>query len=145
MSAFLDSSAVLKRYLREDGSSATRALEAMAVSSLARVEVGAALRRKQREGVLGAVEADALIASVALDCAGTRTVEPVYRVVPMREPVIVRAVELCGRHALRAYDALQLASAHVVREIDTGCDTFACFDARLRDTAAAEGFLLLPA
>ncbi len=47
-------------------------------------------------------------------------------------------------YGLRAYDAVQLASAEAARAADPGCDSFACFDASLRDAAAGAGFALYP-
>jgi uncharacterized protein len=56
--------------------------------------------------------------------------------------VIRRAAELAARHVLRAYDAVQLAAALVVREADeTG---FGCWDDELRRAARAEHLTLLP-
>jgi predicted nucleic acid-binding protein len=49
-----------------------------------------------------------------------------------------------ARHALRAYDAVQLASALAVRELDPRCSHFACFDTELRRAASRAGLVLLP-
>lgn len=48
-------------------------------------------------------------------------------------------------HGLRAYDAVQLATAQAVREAAPGCAAFAAFDKNLRGAAAMEGFALVPA
>jgi predicted nucleic acid-binding protein len=58
-------------------------------------------------------------------------------------PWTVRA-RLCAVHALRAYDAVQLACALAARDAVPECQTFAAFDRQLRAAAAAEGFALVP-
>lgn len=45
---------------------------------------------------------------------------------------------------LRAYDAVQLASAVRARAADPELVSFACFDAGLRRAAARAGFSLIP-
>jgi predicted nucleic acid-binding protein len=54
--------------------------------------------------------------------------------------VIDDAAHLVAVHLLRAYDAVQLATARAVRAADPSCTTFACFDQQLAQAAAAEGF-----
>jgi uncharacterized protein len=56
--------------------------------------------------------------------------------------VLITAAREAARHALRAYDAVQLASALAVREIDPRCSHFARFDANLRRAAGRAGFAL---
>jgi len=51
---------------------------------------------------------------------------------------------LTATHALRALDALQLASALAARRADPSCATFACLDLRLRAAAAGAGFVVSP-
>ncbi len=60
------------------------------------------------------------------------------------EETLEDAVRLTGVHGVRAYDAVQLASARAARAVDPGIDAFAAFDHGLRRAAAAEGFTLLP-
>lgn len=61
--------------------------------------------------------------------------------VDVDEPLVRKAGELSDRHGLRASDAIHLASA---LRIADGPTTFIAFDARLRDAAVAEGFIVLP-
>ena len=56
--------------------------------------------------------------------------------------VIRRAAELAVRHVLRAYDAVLLAAALVVREADE--IRFACWDDELRQAAHSENLTLAP-
>jgi uncharacterized protein len=57
--------------------------------------------------------------------------------------VLVASARVVARHPLRAYDAVQLASAEAAREADSGVDLFATFDRALATVAAGEGFALL--
>ena len=49
------------------------------------------------------------------------------------------------QHGLRAYDAVQLASAKAAAQAVPDCRTMTAFDGTLRAAAAAESFALLPA
>lgn len=51
------------------------------------------------------------------------------------------AIEVLRRHALRAGDAIQLASALDLRQRMTGPVEFVCFDQRLNAAARSEGLL----
>jgi predicted nucleic acid-binding protein len=62
----------------------------------------------------------------------------------LTEPVLIAAAREAARHGLPAYDAVQLASALAVREIDPRCSHFACFDTDLRRAASRKGFTLVP-
>lgn len=57
------------------------------------------------------------------------------------DALVCAAGDLADRHRLRAADAIHLASAVRIAEADTA---FITFDVRLREAAAAEGFLVLP-
>jgi uncharacterized protein len=63
--------------------------------------------------------------------------------VSLTPQVLTRAANLCRVHPLRAYDAVQLASALQARDdalaIDVPPPTFVCADTVLLDVAAAEG------
>lgn len=144
MTVFADSSALVKRYSTEAGSADVLTHEVLIVSALARVEVPAALWRKVRIGELSAGQAQVLGEEFAADYYGTESEPPRFVVVDVAGPVLDQAATLTGRHGLRAYDAVQLASALAVREVDPACREFLAFDARLCDAAATEGFRLLP-
>jgi len=122
-----------------------RELRALAVSALARVEVVAAIWRKQRLGELDAVDAHVLVAAFEADYRGTATRSSRFVAVEVSAAVLERAAELLAVHGLRAYDIVQLASALTVREADPGCRTFVAFDDQLRRAAALQRFTLLPA
>lgn len=141
MSVFADTSAVVKLYADETGSEAIRALGAMFVSQLCRVEAPAALWRKNRMGELAAEEARILVQVFESDLFDRDGV-----LVPLRltADILDDAAGLTAAYGLRAYDAVQLASARAVRAIDPECRTLAAFDVELREAAARDGFSLLP-
>jgi predicted nucleic acid-binding protein len=115
------------------------------VSQLVRVEVPAALWRKQRMGELGAAEAGLLVADFEADYFGTEEEPPRFAVVAVTPGLVDDAARFAGAHGLRAYDAVQLASACAAAAADPGCGTLAAFEGTLRTSAAIEGFSLLPA
>lgn len=134
----------MKLYADEPGHRPIRALEMLVVSAIARVEVPSALWRKARAGELEDVAAGILVTGFELDFHGEPDSDPRFTIVSLTEPVLVAAAYEAARHALRAYDAVQLASALAVREIDPRCSHFACFDAELRRAASRGGFMLVP-
>lgn len=144
MSTFADTSALVKLYADEPNHQLLRKLPLLVISQLARVEVPAALWRKRRTGHARAVAARRLVDEFEADYFGSDDVPPRFAVVTATDPVLDAAARLAGRHGLRAYDAVQLASAQLAAAADPECTTFAAFDGTLRDVAAAEGFTLIP-
>lgn len=144
MSAFADSSALVKLYADEAGHEQVRALPLLVISALARVEVPAAIWRKQRMGELDAADAGVLVAAFDADYHGAEGAPPRFVVVTPAAAVLDSAARLTAVHGLRAYDAVQLASGLAVAAADPECGTFAAFDRTLRVAAAAERFTVLP-
>lgn len=134
----------MKLYADEAGHRALRTLDALVISALARVEVPSALWRKARTGELDDAAANTLVSAFELDFHGDLDSGSRFTIVSPTEPVLVASAQEAARHALRAYDAVQLASALSVRELDPRCSHFACFDAELRRAASRAGFALLP-
>lgn len=58
----------------------------------------------------------------------------------LADTVLESAARLTAVHGLRAYDAVQLASALVARRADSGVDTVVCFDAELAEAGRRERF-----
>jgi uncharacterized protein len=144
VSTFADSSALVKLYSDERGYEHVRGLVSVAVAQLARVEVPAALWRKQRMGELSADDARLLSADFEADYFGADSEPPRFAAVATTARIFDQAARLCASHGLRAYDAVQLSSALAARHADEGCTAFAAFDRSLRTAAAAEGFDLVP-
>jgi uncharacterized protein len=144
LSTFADSSALVKLYSDEPGHEHVRELLSVAVAQLARVEVPAALWRKQRLGELSVDDARLLAADFEADYFGADSELPRFAAVATTVGILDEAARLCAVHGLRAYDAVQLSSALAVRHADDSCTAFAAFDRSLRRAAAAEGFDLVP-
>ncbi|MBW4599405.1 MAG: type II toxin-antitoxin system VapC family toxin [Calothrix sp. FI2-JRJ7] len=142
---FLDSSALLKRYVPESGTSWIQSLTAesannlLIVAQITWVEILSALARRQREGSLSANQASQ-VKQVFRYQFDTQ-----YRKVELLPTVIEIAGQLVIRHPLRAYDAVQLASALCIMpeisQVDTGTFTFLTADERLLAAAQAENLI----
>jgi predicted nucleic acid-binding protein len=147
MSAYyFDTSALVKRYVAEVGSTwvrstiARRSGHVSYASVLAQPEAISALQRKVREGHLEEDRARALARRVTTHFAHS------YAPVAITPSVIAQACELLHHYPLRAYDALQLASAMAVRGVlrQNALPTllFVAADDILLAAAAAEGFIV---
>ena len=137
---FVDASSLVKRYVRESGTDAVRSLftrgKKLAAARVTAVEVPAALARRARAGDLEERLALKQATRVAADLANMYVVE-------LRREVVRIANELVWRHALRAYDAVQLGSAMHLK-IATGVSlTFVCADRALADAAEGKGLRVL--
>jgi predicted nucleic acid-binding protein len=142
---YADSSALVKRYIDEADRDAVRDLDGLAVSAVAGVEVASAVWRKVRAGLLARPRAEELLGLLRDDLRGGTRDEPGYAVIRPTDQVLRDATEVARSHALRALDAIQLASALAAREVLPECTSFICFDERLRAAAADHGFTLVPA
>lgn len=137
MMHFLDTSALVKVYVREPGSDAMVELTEQAapgeliVSSLAEVEFAAALGSLERQRKLNAQARHALLEQFRQGASWRFTHQPVG------EPVLRVAVDLCERHPLRAYDAVQLASC-LAQAAKGVRPRFVCSDRQLLKAAALE-------
>ena len=113
-SYYLDTSALVKRYAREQGTAWIIGLVRGHDVYTARItgpELIAALTRKVHTGGLQA--ADATHAARAFRGHWQRR----YSIVEVTEVVTDRAMDLAAAHGLRGYDAVQLASALVVEDV----------------------------
>ena len=141
---FLETSALVKLYVREAGTerllrlAARAANHRFAVLALARIEVHSAIRRRQREG-----EFDVSIANRLLNRLDQH-LESRFMKQLLNDSLIDLATELVDRSALRAYDAVQLAGCLVLKA-NSGKEapTFVCSDQRLLQAAANEGVACL--
>jgi hypothetical protein len=134
----------VKLYADEPGHRAIRALQLLVISAITRVEVPSALWRKARTRELDESATAILVSAFELDFHGDDDSQPRFAVISLTEAVLITAAREAARHALRAYDAVQLASALAIREVDPRCNHFACFDAELRHAASRESFTLVP-
>lgn len=143
--AYLDTSALLKRYVTETGSDWVRAYltsttaPAVFMSYLTVVEATCAFARRLRDGTL--LPADHATAVQAFDYDITYR----YNLVDITPVTIDAARRLANQHPLRAYDAVQLATAWLSNQelLSAGEQplTFVCADDRLIAVAQTEGLL----
>ncbi len=140
---FLASSALVKRYVTETGSAWIRNLtdpgarNPLIITRITWVEVLSALARRQREGSLAPDDVTQAIETYRYD------MNTQYQVSEMDPALAKAAGDLVIRHPLRAYDAVQLASAlraqSNLARIRTPALTFLTADDRLLAIAQAEG------
>lgn len=139
---FLDTSALVKRYVAETGSVWVTALctplagHTIIISQAALVEAVAMLCRKARDGTISPHDRDRLIAVFRRD------VRRSYGLERVTTAIYTRAGDLCRMHRLRAYDAIQLACALTLRDRSVALGVspfFVSADTALLSFAAAEG------
>jgi predicted nucleic acid-binding protein len=144
MAAYVfDTSAVVKRYVQETGSSWVRSIADPAASHLiylARitdVELTSAIVRRQRGGNLSAPDASAILTQFRQDLVQG------YRIIEVTPALLLVARSLAEKHGLRAYDAVQLASAVELnaKRVAAGLATITLVsaDQELNSSATAEG------
>ncbi|MEN6642834.1 MAG: type II toxin-antitoxin system VapC family toxin [Armatimonadia bacterium] len=134
---YFDTSVLVKLFVEEVGSAQTSVLvlrleqsqtDQTFVSRLVLVELAATIARAAREQRVS-LEYGATTQAVLR--AGMPSPWQMQELAP---EVALRAMEMLEKHALRAADAIHLASALTVR-----ADVFGCADRRLCEAAAAEG------
>jgi len=146
-SYYLDTSALVKRYAREQGSDWVRMLldpsarHALYTIRLTGPELVAALARKARTGEMTTANAADAIRAFRADWDGLGRTH--YRVLAAGYVATGRAMDLVERHGLRGYDATHLAAALVVADVRRRRGllalTFVSADNGQRQAAAAEG------
>ena len=143
---YLDTSALVKRYTREQGSAwvlrlmARQAGHDLYTVRLTGPETIAALMRKIRTGEVTAADAG------RSRRAFRRHWQRRLLIVEVAEATAERAMDLAERHGLRGYDAVHLAAALVVAEarqpLGLPTLTFVSADAVQRQAAVAESLLV---
>lgn len=141
MIAYLDASALVKRYIVERGSRETIALtadsEMTATSIVSRAEVAAALAKAVRVGLVNDEVARNAQRRFAADW-------PDFVRVAVTESLVERADGLAWEHGLRGYDAVQLASALTWQESVGEEIVLATFDRQLWEAAKRSGLKAWP-
>ncbi len=141
MILYLDTSALIKRYVTEPGADlvaqAIARAEVVGSSVVCRAEMAAALAKAVRMNALPA-------ASAAAALRVFRSEWPRLVRVQASEAVIAQADSLAWELGLRGYDAVHLASALRLRDA-LGVDiAFATFDRRLWQAAGEQGLAGFP-
>ena len=140
---FVDSSALVKRYVQETGTSWVRRLTrrrpstVIYIAHITGVEVTSAVARRRKGRTLIAAQASSILRRFHQHLAGR------YTVIEMTPALFNDAMRLANTHALRAYDAVQLSAALEInqKEQDAGFApvTLISADQALNDAATAEG------
>jgi predicted nucleic acid-binding protein len=147
---FFDSSSLVKKYISETGTNWVRNLLNAApaheiyVSRITEVEVTAAIVRRKKGGSLSASDAALVLQQLRSDFL-TR-----FRILDVAAIVSSQACAIAETHALRGYDAVQLASAvHIYnRLLSLGANpsqvsfTFISSDNELNSAGQAEGLTI---
>jgi len=140
--SYLDSSALVKRFLLEIGTSWVQAscddpAQTVAVAEIGLVEIAAAFSGKLR----GAHITPAQYSNARADLTADANDE--YVLVTVNRAVVDEAIELTARHRLRGYDAMHLACALTLNRALLAHHlaplTFISADDDLLAAAAAEG------
>ncbi len=143
---FMDSSAVVKRYVQETGSVWVSGLFTAApaneitVVALTGVEVVAAITRRVRGGTISPVDAASSCALFLADLG------PDYQVVAVTDALLSQAIRLAQFYGLRGYDAVQLAAANEVSRLRVTAGAapiiFVSADQELNAAAQSEGLVV---
>ncbi len=110
VTSYLDSSALVKRYLVEIGTPWVQAwcddpAQTVAVAEIGLVEIAAAFAGKLRGGHITPSQYHSVRADLVADARDE------YVLVTVNRAVVDEAIELTARHRLRGYDAVHLAAA----------------------------------
>ena len=143
---YLDASAIVKRYLHDNGSQWVTALwqrtgeVSLFSAELVDVEVMCALSRAQREGRIGMKRRNESAALFILE------VQEVLESISVSAEIRQSAHRLALRHPLRAYDAVHLATALALekrlRRSGISVPVFISADANLLAAARVEGLMI---
>lgn len=141
MILYLDSSALVKRYVSEPGSDtiadAIEQAEIVGTSLISRAETVAALAKAARVGVLRSEDAEAALQIF-------RSEWPLLVRVQVTEALVARADSLARELGLRGYDAVQLASALIWQESMEQQIVLATFDHQLWQASRRGGLTPFP-
>ena len=136
MILYCDTSALIKRYVEEDGTEIVDRLWSVSVgiatSVVAFAETASTFSRKLREGILTEKEYESTLKTFKTDFDALILVP----VAPLLNSIIERLVR---RYQLRGFDAIHLSSALMIKESASLPLQFACFDRTLNEAALEEG------
>jgi uncharacterized protein len=145
-SYFVDSSALVRRYVQETGTSCVRGITRRSPSTviyiarITAVEVACAVARRRKGKTLKPRRASSILHRFRQHLAGR------YTVIEVTPALLDDAMRLGNTHALRAYDAVQLAVALEVNRSYQAAGsspvTLVSADQALNDAATAEGLLV---
>lgn len=143
---YLDSSALVKNYVHEPGSQVVQDLllttdaKLIYVAMVIGAEVVAGLKRNERSGKLTQAAAFDAVRKFRDSFASS------WNTLEVDRPIVEAAMQLAIRHAIRGYDAIQLASAvdlHNSAQAVGDSATLWSSDQELLSAARAEGLAVV--
>jgi uncharacterized protein len=141
MNLYADTSALIKKYVRETGSEQVVPYFAqypvIGTNVVTQVEMAAALSKAVRLGWVGRSE-------ITLAWREFMSHWPAYVRLPASMGILERAASIAWDYSLRAYDSLHLASAQAWRELSGEEVVFACYDQNLIKAARLAGLRVWP-
>lgn len=141
MNLYADTSALIKKYVRESGSEQAVAYfdqyPIIGTAALTQFEMASAMSKAMR---LGWVEEPEILAA----WQDFLSHWPAYVRLPISAGTVERAASMAWRHGLRAYDAVHLACALAWKDISGDEVIFACYDNNLLKAAQKEGLQVWP-
>lgn len=141
MILYLDTSALIKRYVNETGSPDVRewlrSADDKATVLITRAEMSAALNRLLRMKFLSQNDHASALTEFRADWM-------YYHRLPITEPLVARAEALACEHNLRGYDAIHLAAALTWQDLLSLPVTVVTYDKELTEAARALGMEVLP-
>lgn len=141
MILYCDTSALVKLYVEEEGSSLVRSLvaeaQAVAIAAIGYVEAKAAFARAVQGGRVTGRRYREMLEDFERDWSRCLAMD-------MTERVIRQAGRLAEQHRLRAYDAVHLAAVIDIGSRITEPINFLGFDDELDRAARTEGISLAP-
>lgn len=111
---FIGTSALVKRYAHEAGSSLLLTLTELSsrnevyIAGITRVEVIAALKGRERRGDIASSDANYAIRQFRIHCNGQ------YRIVDLSATIVHHAMNIAESRVVKGYDAVQIASAKAI-------------------------------
>ena len=140
MIAYCDTSALMKLFITEQHSARmqreSRASQRLMVSLLTWTEMLAALALKKRTAQIDALQMDRALQELESEW-------PRYHQISVDAELAAHAGQLALRFGLRAYDSIQLASAHRAHQQIGASLMFLCFDKQLNAAASHLGMQVL--
>lgn len=143
---FFDSSAIVKRYVSETGTTWVTSLADPAAGNriylalIIGVEIVSAFTRRRRGGSLSATDLVVAMSDFRNDFAN------LYLTVEINEALVKHAMTLAETHALCGYDAVQLAAALEIYDerlsLGLSLPQFISADAALNAAAVLEGLMV---
>ena len=141
MITYLDTSALVKHYIRESSSEILKgwlkAARLHGSAAITFVEMASALAKADRLGYIKSNEAQAIWQAFQDDWKRIATIN-------LAEYILKQAGSLAWRYPLRGYDAVHLASALTWQESNAEPVTLVTFDRQLWQAGKQEGLDVLP-